>query len=85
LGELRRQLHDPALVEAAATAEQLRAEISSRQPRADIAKKLWLCLNASVSTPFFVYYSRAVGNDLGHATAHKIIEVLASLSNFLKP
>jgi hypothetical protein len=30
------------------------------------------------------HLSSAVGNDLGHATAQKIIEVLASLLQYLK-
>jgi hypothetical protein len=49
--ELRRHLQETALVEAAAIAKELRAEITSPHPRSAVAKKLWLCLYASISTP----------------------------------
>jgi hypothetical protein len=84
LCEVRRHLQDPALVEAAAMAKELRAEVTSARPHGAVAKQLWLCLYASISTPFLVYYSSTVGSDLGHATAHKIIEILSDLSHYLK-
>ena len=85
LCEMQRHLQDAALAEARTTADKLRAEITSPRPRSDVAKKLWLLLYASISTPFLAYYSSAMGNDLGHATAHKIIEVLSNVSHYLKP
>ena len=85
LGEVQEHLQGRVLADARTTTSQLRAEITSPQPRSDMTRKLWLLLYASISTPFLAYYSSAVGNDLGHATAHKIIEVLSHLSHYLKP
>ncbi len=84
LGEIQGHVQDPALADARTTTSELRAEITSPQPRGDLTRKLWLLLYASISAPFLAYYSSAVGNDLGHATAHKIIEVLSHLSHYLK-
>ena len=84
LDELRRrQVRDPALSEAATLAGQLRAAIVA--PAAPSTRALWLGLLATVSALFLRHFSAAVGDDLGHATAHKIIAVLASLSQYLNP
>jgi hypothetical protein len=84
LAELRRrQVRDPALSKAARLAGQLRAAIAS--PAAPSTRALWLGLLATVSALFLQHFSAAVGDDLGHATAHKIIAVLASLSQSLNP
>jgi hypothetical protein len=80
----RRQIQDSALVEAAAVATRLRAAITAPQSHGKSVKLLWLCLYGCISVPFLEHYSSAVGDDLGHATAHKIIEVLSNLSHYLK-
>lgn len=82
LSELR-HLQNVALVEAAAVAAQLRTAITSSQPSGKSTKALWLCLYGCISVPFLEHYSSAVGSDLGHATALKIIQVLSSLSQHL--
>jgi hypothetical protein len=80
----RRKIEDPNLAEAATIVARLRAAISSRQEHITADKALWLCLFGCISEPFLKHFSSAVGDDLGHATAHKIIEVLSSLSQYLK-
>lgn len=85
LCELRcRNIEDPNLVDAATIVLRLRAAISSHQEHITADKALWLGLFGCISEPFLKHFSSAIGNDLGHATAHKIIEVLASLSQYLK-
>ena len=37
---------------------------------------LWLSLYGCISIPFLKHFSSAIGNDLGHETAQKMIEVL---------
>ncbi|HXC15747.1 MAG TPA: hypothetical protein VNV39_23280 [Stellaceae bacterium] len=84
LRELRRRhIEDPALVEAAVIAEQLRAAISSPEALAKSPKALWACLYGCISAPFLLHFSSAVGDDLGHATAHKIVEILSILTRYL--
>ncbi len=80
----RRKIEDPDLAEAATIAARLRAAISSRHEHVTADKALWLSLFGCISEPFLKHFSSAVGDDLGHATAHKIIEVLSSLSQYLK-
>jgi hypothetical protein len=85
LSELRRcNIADPNLAEAATIVSRLRAAISSRSEHITGDKALWLRLFGCVSEPFLKHFSSAIGDDLGHATAHKIIEVLSSLSQYLK-
>lgn len=80
----RRNIEDPNLAEAATIVSRLRAAIGSRQEHITADKALWLGLFGCISEPFLKHFSSAVGDDLGHATAHKIIEVLSSLSQYLK-
>jgi hypothetical protein len=85
LSELRRRnIADPNLAEAATIVSRLRAAISSRPEHITADKALWLCLFGCISEPFLKHFSSAIGDDLGHATAHRIIEVLSSLSQYLK-
>jgi hypothetical protein len=85
LGELRRRnITDPNLADVATIVSRLRAAINSRQEHITTDKALWLGLFGCISEPFLKHFSSAIGDDLGHATAHKIIEVLASLSQYLK-
>ena len=79
----RRGIDDPILAEAGGVAEKLRVAIASPAP-GQPTTALWLSLYACISIPFLQHFSSAVGNDLGHATAQKIIEVLASLLQYLK-
>ena len=79
----RRDIEDPNLAEAATIVSRLRAAISSRQEHITADKALWLGLFLCVSE-LLKHFSSAIGDDLGHATAHKIMEVLASLSQYLK-
>jgi hypothetical protein len=84
LSELRRrQVEDPALVEAATVAARLRAAIISPGAPVKSTRVLWLCLYGCISVPFLRHFSSAVGDDLGHETAHKIIEALSSLTHYL--
>jgi hypothetical protein len=80
----RRNIKDPNLAEAATIVAWLRAAITSHQEHITADKALWLGLFGCISEPFLKHFSSAVGDDLGHATAHKIIEVLSSLSQYLK-
>ncbi|MBV8736859.1 MAG: hypothetical protein JO007_06305 [Alphaproteobacteria bacterium] len=79
----RRNIADPNLAAAATIVSRLRTVISSRQEHITADKALWLGLFLCVSE-LLKHFSSAIGDDLGHATAHKIIEVLASLSQYLK-
>lgn len=84
LSDLRqRGVDDPALAEAATIAALLRTAIGAPAASAPTTA-LWLSLYSYVSIPFLKHFGSAVGADLGHATAHKIIEVLSNLSNYLK-
>jgi hypothetical protein len=84
LSELRRrQVEDPGLSAAAAVAARLRAAIASSQAPANSTNVLWRYLYRCIVTQFLTHFSSAVGDDLGHETAHKIIEVLSSLARSL--
>lgn len=80
----RRNITDPNLADAATIVSRLRTAINSCQEHITADKALWLGLFGCISEPFLKHFSSAIGDDLGHATAHKIIEVLASLSQYLK-
>jgi hypothetical protein len=83
LRELRhRHVYDPGFAAAADVALRLRAAIGSCEPPKS-TRALWLCLYGCISVPFLQHFSSAIGKDLGHATAHEIIEVLSSLSHYL--
>ena len=79
----RRNIADPNLADVAIIVSRLRTAINSRQEHITTDKALWLGLFLCVSE-LLKHFSSAIGDDLGHATAHKIIEVLASLSQYLK-
>ncbi len=79
----QRGFGDPILFEAAAVAEQLRDAIKSPAAKITIAA-LWLSLYGCISVPFLKHFSSAIGEDLGHETARKVIEVLSQLSQYLK-
>ncbi len=78
-----RGIHDPALFEAAAVAEQLRDMIKSPGAKMTTAA-FWVSLYGCISIPFLKHFSSAIGDDLGHETAHKVIQVLSQLSQYLK-
>ena len=77
-----RGISDPALFKAAAVAEQLRDAIKS--PAKMTTAALWVGLYGCISMPFLKHFSSAIGDDLGHETAHKVIQVLSQLSQYLK-
>ena len=78
----RRGINDPALAEAGRLPNNSGTRSNRRRQQTTTA--LWVSLYGCISIPFLQHFSSAVGNDLGHDTAQKIIEVLASLSQYLK-
>ena len=80
---LCRRVGDASLAEAAAVAAQLRAALASPGVPTKTTVALWLCLYGYISLPFLKHFSSAIGDDLGHAVAHKVLEVLASMAHYL--
>jgi hypothetical protein len=77
LRELRPYVTDTALLDkTAADADKLQSELTSP----DVVNN-WLLLLGAISLVFAKHFAATAGDDLGHAAAHKIIQVLSQLLN----
>jgi hypothetical protein len=75
---------DRVLADAVALTTRLRAVITGSGPSDKPSAALWLCLYCCLSMPFLNHFSSAVGDDLGHAMAHQIVQVLSSVVHRLE-
>jgi hypothetical protein len=77
LRELRPYVTDTALLDkTAADADELQSELTPP----DVVNK-WLLLLGAISLLFLKHFAATAGDDLGHAVANKIIQVLSQLLN----
>jgi hypothetical protein len=75
---------DPVLADAAALTTRLRAAITGSSLSGKPPAALWLCLYCCISIPFLNHFSSAIGDDLGHAMAHQIVQVLSDVVHRLE-
>jgi hypothetical protein len=86
LGEIKPYISDTALLDkATSVTKELRAELTSPQPRNDLINKYWFQFMGALCLLLMNHFLGTVGDDLGHAVAQKIIEVVSELVRHMPP